>query len=511
VNAVNTSLLSQELAPLNAQIEQARDKLEMLGSEMRTIEAELETFSADRQRFDALRAVCDSFDKLDELKAEALFWEGLPEIGTTTGHIEKVRGRIASFEGEISEILEKQTSLQAKIEQKSEELSFLHEEVRIVYDREERRKEEFVVEREASPVAYRPMVMPWTKDAESESRFRRACLTALLICFVMGSLIPLVKVPVPDRSVEMVEIPKRLAMLVKKEAAIPEPDLLPKQNREEKETTEEESKQAKKEPEPSEDKTKSKPEQQKPDNKPKGGDPAQAVAKAAGSNGGGASAARAKAETVGVLAFKNTIKDLMEETPVAKLGTEARLTKQSPRVAGQAVAHRSLVTMQAQNGSSGGIGNAGVSRNIGNGSVDGGEIGIGMGGSGDGDGTGFGFGQVESSIANLEESSRPLSDGVVAGRTDEEIQIIFDRYKAALYRIYNKELRKDPTLRGKMLLRICIEPNGAVSLCDVESTDLASPELVAKIVERIMRFNFGPKEDVPKMTILYPIDFLPAA
>jgi hypothetical protein len=118
--------------------------------------------------------------------------------------------------------------------------------------------------------------------------------------------------------------------------------------------------------------------------------------------------------------------------------------------------------------------------------------------------------RVESAIANLEESSRPLSDGLAAGRTDEEIQIVFDRYKAALYRIYNKELRKDPTLRGKILMRICIETNGEVSMCKVESTDLASPELVAKIVERIKRFNFGPKEDVPKMTILYPIDFLPA-
>jgi hypothetical protein len=47
-------------------------------------------------------------------------------------------------------------------------------------------------------------------------------------------------------------------------------------------------------------------------------------------------------------------------------------------------------------------------------------------------------------------------------------------------------------------------------MCRMESTDLASPVLVAKIVERIKRFNFGPKEGVPKMTILYPIDFLPA-
>ena len=87
---------------------------------------------------------------------------------------------------------------------------------------------------------------------------------------------------------------------------------------------------------------------------------------------------------------------------------------------------------------------------------------------------------------------------------------MFDRYKASLYRIYNVELRKDPTLRGKMLMRISIEPDGAVSLCKVESTDLASAELVARIVERIRRFNFGPKEGVQRVTILYPIDFLPA-
>ena len=117
---------------------------------------------------------------------------------------------------------------------------------------------------------------------------------------------------------------------------------------------------------------------------------------------------------------------------------------------------------------------------------------------------------LQASIADLEETGRPLSDGPGPGRTDEEIQIVFDRYKATLYRIYNRELRKDPTLRGKILLRISIETNGSISLCKVESTDLASPELVAKIVARIKRFNFGAKEGVPVVTILYPIGFLPA-
>jgi hypothetical protein len=188
----------------------------------------------------------------------------------------------------------------------------------------------------------------------------------------------------------------------------------------------------------------------------------------------------------------------MDETPAARLGAEARLSDPSTVAAGQARASRSLVAMSSTGGSSGGISNAGVSRNVGNSNV-----------SRLGDG-GVGFTRVESAIAGLEESSRPMSDGLAPGRTDEEIQIVFDRYKAALYRIYNTELRKDPTLRGKILMRITIETSGAVSLCKVESTDLASSELVAKIVERIKGFNFGPKEGVEKLTILYPIEFFPA-
>ena len=511
---MNTSFLEQELAPLNAQIEQARQKREMLEDELRVVEAELETFSADRQRFDALRDVCNALDKLGPLKADELFWEGIQEAKDATGHLERVRERVAGFEREISGILEKQASLQEQINQCLDEIEILYEEVRDAYDREERRKEEFVIEREISPVPVRAMIMPWDKEAESERRFRRALLVALLICFVFGSPIPLIKLPIPDRSVAVVKIPERFVKLVKEEASRParKPKPVSTQPLEKPKQTQKEEKK------PQEERKKTQSEQQKPDKKPKGGGgvPTPDPTKLADGGGGGAAAARKKAERVGVLAFKDAFADLMDETPVAKLGTEARLTKESPRVAGRAVPQRSLVAMQAQAGSSGGISNVEVSRNVGSGNVDRlGSAGIVRGAGGDGigngNGSGVGFGRIASSIANLEESPRPQSDGLAPGRTDEEIQIVFDRYKAALYRIYNRELRKDPTLRGKILLRMSIEPDGAVSMCKVESTDLASPELVAKIVERIKRFNFGPKEGVLKMTILYPIDFLPAA
>ena len=67
-------------------------------------------------------------------------------------------------------------------------------------------------------------------------------------------------------------------------------------------------------------------------------------------------------------------------------------------------------------------------------------------------------------------AARSQAASGVAGRTDEEIQIVFDRYKAALYRLYNRELRNDPTLRGQMVLRLTIEPNGTVSFLELQST-----------------------------------------
>jgi outer membrane biosynthesis protein TonB len=488
---VNTSLLEEELAPLNAQIELTRRKHASLEEQLSVVEGTLETFSEKRERFEALGEVCNGLVKLSELEAGELFWDGISKNGGAAEHLARIRGRVARFEDEISGILEKRAALQIQIQQQEDNLEILYDELSEAYEREERRKEEFVVEREVSDVPYRPMVMPWTKDAESERRFRRIVLVALLLCFAFGTVFRLVTVPIPDRKAAVVEIPERLAKLVKKAPPKPAPPPKPVAKKTEEPKPGDETKTASEKPKPQKD---AKPKPKK--------------TKVASKKGGAKKAARKKAERAGVLAFKSSFAGLVDEIPIAKLGTEARIKKASPRVAGQAVAQRSLVAMQATGGSSGGIGMARVSRNVGSGSGNGlGGAGIGKGGS---RGNGAGFADVESSIADVQESDRPLSDGPGAGRTDEEIQIVFDRYKATLYRIYNRQLRKDPTLRGKILLRISIETNGAVSLCKVESTDLASPELVAKIVARIKRFNFGAKEGVPAITILYPIDFLPA-
>lgn len=488
---MNTSQLYEELAPLNTQIEVIRNKVEDLRSSLSVIDAELQEHLAEKQRYEALRKVCDALEHLGEIDASDLFWCEFPELSSPTNLLMSYRGRIAGFEEQTCSVEQGREAVRVKIEQCQSELDDLEYEVQQAYAREERRQEAFVIEREILPMPFQPMTMPWNIEVESEKRFRKALLIALSWGLLFGAIIPMIALPIIDRSVEVIEIPERLATLVKQERLIPEP-VQPR--------LQEEQEERKAEPEPPKKETSEK--TAKTDTAPK---KVETTQKAGG--GGGPKSARKKAETTGVLAFKSTFSDLMDEVPVARLGTDAHLNTDSKQIPGHSRAQRNLVAMQAKSGTSGGISNLGVSRNLGNGGSGGGGSGYGSAGQIGG----VGFSRVESAVAGIGgEAGRPMAGGLGPGRTDEEIQIVFDRYKATLYRIYNKELRKDPTLRGKLLLRIAIEPEGEVSLCEVESTDLASDYLVAQIVERVKRFNFGPKEDVPVTTILYPIDFLPS-
>ncbi|WP_321371794.1 AgmX/PglI C-terminal domain-containing protein [uncultured Desulfuromusa sp.] len=489
---MDISILSQELEPLNLQIEQLQETVVTLENDLRIVEAELDTFAIDQQHFEILQDACDALDKLQELGADELFWEGVPEMTDTTGHSGRVRARLAAFEEQTRDLREKKEFLQRELDQHLGFLDDLFDEVEQAHDREQRRQEEFVIEREISILPYRAMIMPWSKEVESEKRFRQSLLVSMLWAIILCVAISLVTVPIPDRVNVVAEIPERLAMLLKQEPPplIPAPIEAPVQVAEKSKNPEKPEPEQKQEV-PQEKKAKPEKTLQKK----------QQQVKPAG--GGGTKGAKKKAENLGVLAFKSSFSDLMDKVPVAKLGVEANLDKKIP---GQARVQRSLVTAQAQGGGSKGIRNFGVSRNLGTGGQGGGS---GYGNAGQIGG--IGTGKVESAMAGLaEEAGRPLSDGIGAARTEEEIQIVFDRYKATLYRIYNKELRKDPTLQGKLLLHITIEPSGEVSLCRMVATDLNSPELVAKIVARVKRFNFGPKEDVPSISFDYPIDFLPA-
>jgi TonB family protein len=106
---------------------------------------------------------------------------------------------------------------------------------------------------------------------------------------------------------------------------------------------------------------------------------------------------------------------------------------------------------------------------------------------------------------NVERSGRSGK----ASRTREEIELVFDRNKSAIYAIYSRALRDNPALQGKVVLEVTIAPSGEVTACRVVSSELNDPELERKLVARVKMFRFE-ERDVAPMTTTKPIEFFPA-
>jgi len=102
----------------------------------------------------------------------------------------------------------------------------------------------------------------------------------------------------------------------------------------------------------------------------------------------------------------------------------------------------------------------------------------------------------------------PAPDSGPGKRAMSNIRQVFDAQKTALYSLYRRELRQDPTLEGKLMLELVIEPDGSVSRCEVVSSELDNDSLEQRIATRVRLFNFG-EDDVESRTVRFPIDFLP--
>ena len=86
---------------------------------------------------------------------------------------------------------------------------------------------------------------------------------------------------------------------------------------------------------------------------------------------------------------------------------------------------------------------------------------------------------------------------------------MFDKNKGAIFALYNRALRADPTLEGKLVLRLTIAPTGEVTFCEVVSSELADEEFERRLVQRVRLFRFEAR-DVEPVTTTKPIDFFPA-
>jgi TonB family protein len=70
-------------------------------------------------------------------------------------------------------------------------------------------------------------------------------------------------------------------------------------------------------------------------------------------------------------------------------------------------------------------------------------------------------------------------------------------------------LRKNPSLAGQVVVQLTIAPGGEVIQVKILSSELGDEALERKLILKIKRFKFS-KANVSKITVTYPIDFLPS-
>lgn len=298
-------------------------------------------------------------------------------------------------------------------------------------------------------------MMPWGGGSEEDRRFLRILAVIVAVFIAFGGIVPYIEIPELTRA-EMEEVPPRLAQLMmeKKKPAPPVPVEIHE--------PEKPAAQDKPEPEPE-------PEQEKP--------PVKLDKKT--------QAAREKAAKSGLLAMKDALADLRQR-PVMEDLTGMKLDKGTARAKEK---KRSIITAEAEQ-RSGGIDTSGLTR-------DSGEVAM----------AGHDTTRVEA----------PQGAAATGGggedkpsRSIEEVQLVFDKNKGAIYAIYNRILRRNPTLSGKVVLELTIAPSGEVTECTVVSSELKSPTFLRKLVARVKFFRFQAK-DVDPMVVTYPIDFLPSS
>jgi hypothetical protein len=460
------SQTGQDQQALLEQLAQAQEKLDRLAGDLRAIDGELEELSTERQQFRLLHDVCGALEELRQLGGAELFWGDRATAATGEQQLQRVRGQVAGFEKQIAEIEERRhVALEAVLRQQ-DDTDWLADDVAEAQQEELERQQEWVVEREVDEFPVPLFAMPWTRGGEDDARFRKTVGTHLAIMLLFALVLPHIEIPLitPD---EAAQVPDRVVKLMTKTRELPPPPKPQPQLAELK-------------PQPV-DKTVPEP------SKPKAGEKK--------GPGEGPSEGPGK----GLLAFREQLADIKVNQQLARLGADAHVTNAG---AASGAVQRAMITTSAP-GSSGGINLAALSR------------GVNGGGSGGGAGAIAGV-QIARATSNIAggggrgSSGKGEGNGATAGRTDEEIQIVFDRHKAELYRLYNRELRRDPTLRGQMILRLRIEPDGSVTLCELRGTDMKAPDLASQVVGRVKSFDFGAKEGIGPVTILYPIDFLPA-
>ncbi len=307
---------------------------------------------------------------------------------------------------------------------------------------------------------YREYDLPWTSGSDQERKFRRLLGRIFLLVALLGLVLPFIPTPEPD-PYEIEEIPPRIARLLLEDKPLPPPpppvEKEPERDDPQPEKVVEKAVKPEPEPEPEIDRT---------------------------------AVAREQAQAA-LLPFAADLADLVDQDLLDKVAHNRDL---SASVGQSRRSERSMITSNVGSASSG-INTSNMSRNTGGTDI-----------------AGRSTTKVDSPVAGLAANAggaRRTGTSGRASRSREEIELVFDKNKGAIFALYNRALRRDPSLEGKLVLRLTIAPNGQVTSCEIISSELGDLELERKLMQRVRMFRFEAR-DVEAITTTKPIDFFPA-
>ena len=107
------------------------------------------------------------------------------------------------------------------------------------------------------------------------------------------------------------------------------------------------------------------------------------------------------------------------------------------------------------------------------------------------------------------DAQKVAESGRASKRSQDEIRRVMDGAKPAVYRLYDRALRKNPVLEGNFKFELVIEPNGRVSSVKLISSELEDPALEKKLITRIRSIRFK-SSSVSRTVVQYDYTFLPS-
>ena len=129
----------------------------------------------------------------------------------------------------IGEIEGRRRKLVEEMNEQHGETEMLEDDAFEAQEEEERRRNEWIVEREIESLRSHPSMMAWTRGGEDDQRFRKTLGTALLVCLLFALIVPFIKLPLLDLREAAEPYAKHdVIVMLPKEALPPPPPLPPK-------------------------------------------------------------------------------------------------------------------------------------------------------------------------------------------------------------------------------------------------------------------------------------------